>query len=114
MMKSLAQIEPRTDVLTLSGNGNNQYILIQSGSYYLTTNITGVASKNGINIQADNVRLDLNGFTLYGGVTNSQAGITVTGPHVGLVIRNGTVSGWGSGGITAASASDGEFEHLRP
>jgi hypothetical protein len=112
-MKTLLQIEPRTDVLTLAGNGNNQYIIIQSGSYYLTTNITGVASKNGINIQADNVRLDLNGFTLYGGVTNSQAGITVTGPHVGLVIRNGAVSGWGGNGITAGTASDSEFEHLR-
>ena len=112
-MKTLLQIEPRTDVLTLSGNGNNQYIITQSGSYYLTTNIVGVASKNGINIQADNVRLDLNGFTLYGGVTNSQVAITVTGPHAGLVIRNGTVSGWGGNGITAASTSDSEFEHLR-
>jgi hypothetical protein len=112
-MKSLQQVEPRTDVLTLSGNANVQFIISQSGSYYLTTNITGVASKNGISIQADNVTLDLNGFTLFGGVTNSQAGISVNGAHVALAIRNGIVRDWPGNGIAAASASDSEFEQLR-
>jgi len=112
-MKSLAQIEPRTDVLTLSGNGNNQYLITQSGSYYLTTNIVGVASKNGINIQADYVTLDLNGFNVNGSASGSQAGITVIGQHVGLMIRHGTVSGWAGNGIAANSATDSQFEDLR-
>jgi hypothetical protein len=110
-MKTLTQIEPRTDVLTLSGNGNNQYIISQSGSYYLTTNITGVASKNAISIQADDVVLDLNGFTLFG-VASSQMGISVNGTHVDLVIRNGSVNGWGGNGIGAAGVSASTFENL--
>src|SRR5882757_10456894 len=38
-MKSLDQLEPRTDVLKLSGDGANSYIISQPGSYYLTTNV---------------------------------------------------------------------------
>jgi hypothetical protein len=112
-MKTLTQIEPRTDVLTLSGNGNNQYLITQSGSYYLTTNIVGVASKNGISIQADDVTLDLNGFTLFGGVTNSQMGISVGGSHVALHIRNGALNGWAGNGIAAGTAIGSKFENLR-
>jgi parallel beta-helix repeat protein len=112
-MKTLQQIEPRTDVLTLSGNGNNLFVINQSGSYYLTTNITGVAGKNGISIQADNVTLDLNGFTLFGGVTNSQAGILVNGAHVALAIRNGVLRDWGGHGISAGNVETSEFDRLR-
>ena len=111
-MRTLLQIEPRADVLMLAGNANNQFIINQSGAYYLTTNIVGVAGKNGINIQADNVTLDLNGFTMIGGVTNSQQGILVNGAHSGLVIRNGTVTGWAGNGISAGNASGSQFEHL--
>lgn len=112
-MKTLQQIEPRTDVLTLPGNGNNLFIISQSGAYYLTTNLTGVASKNGISVQADNVTLDLNGFTLFGGVTNSQQAILVNGPHVAVIIRDGTITGWGGNGITAGNANNCEFMRLR-
>jgi hypothetical protein len=112
-MKSLTQVEPRTDVLTLSGNGNNQYIINQSGAYYLTTNITGVASKNAISILADNVVLDLNGFTLFGGTNNSQQAILVNGAHSGVIIRNGAITGWPGNGISAGSMSGGELERLR-
>src|SRR5690349_17632222 len=71
-LKTLDQVEPRipVDATHTPGNGNNVFIINQSGSYYLTTNVVGVPSRNGISIQADNVTLDLRGFTLFGSVTN--------------------------------------------
>ena len=85
-MKSLSDIdtrvvtvgERRIDVLTLTGDANNQYIIGVQGSYYLSGKITGVSGKNGISIQTTNVSLDLNGFQVQG-VAGSLSGIVVSG-----------------------------------
>ena len=102
-MKTLDQVEPRTDVLTLAGDGGNRFIIAQPGSYYLTTNIVGVAGKNGIGIASGNVTLDLNGFALLG-VPSSLVGVKVNGTYTNLTVRNGAVSGWGGDGVDAYSA----------
>ena len=111
-MKSLAQIEPRTDVLTLSGDASDQFIITNSGSYYLTTNIMGVSNKSCIEILANNVTLDLNGFTLQG-VPGTFTGITA-GTPTNLIVRNGTLNGWGTVGlgIDGTYARNVLFEHL--
>ena len=57
-MKTLAQIEARTPIA-----GPGAVTISASGSYYLTTNIN-VATGDAITITADNVTLDLNGFTI--------------------------------------------------
>ena len=57
-MKALSQVEPRTDVQQLAGDGSNSFIISQPGAYYLTANITGASGKNGISIRADNVTID--------------------------------------------------------
>ena len=95
-MKTLDQVEPRTDVLKLSGDGNSLFIIIQPGSYYLTTNIVGVAGRNGISIASGNVTLDLRGFALLG-VPGSFRGVYVSSTYTNITVRNGTVSGWTSG-----------------
>src|SRR5262245_8811913 len=56
-MKSLDQIEARTPI------SSAPFIITQPGSYYLTTNVT-VSSGDAITINANNVSLDLNGFTI--------------------------------------------------
>src|SRR5712692_225180 len=66
--KTLQQIEPRTPISALP------FPIVSPGSYYLTTNLTGIAGTNGITIAASDVTLDLSGFAL-GGVIGSQAGI---------------------------------------
>ncbi len=95
-MKTLSQIEPRTDVLNLTSDDSFMFIITNSGSYYLTTNIVGVPGKNGIKIASGNVTLDLNGFAVIG-VTNSYDGILVDGSssRTNTTVRNGTVTGWG-------------------
>jgi parallel beta-helix repeat protein len=89
--KTLEQVEPRTPITNLP------YTIFQSGSYYLTTNLTGVAGNNGIVINADNVTLDLGGFALIG-VPGSLNGIHGQF-RTNNVIRNGMVRNWGVEGI---------------
>lgn len=104
-MKRLDQVEPRTPIAALP------YTITSGGSYYVVGNLTGVASSNGITVAADDVAIDLNGFTLVG-VPGSLSGIAVSSPHRILFIGNGAVQGWGSHGIDAGSASVGHFERL--
>src|SRR5438309_7234897 len=73
-MKTLAQIEPRVAI------GSIPFNITAPGSYYLTTNLTGVAAKSGILIAADDVTLDLNGFALVG-IPEATIAIIVSGSH---------------------------------
>ena len=84
----------------------------QPGSYYLTAPLAGTPGKFGIKIYASNVTIDLGGFELVGSPGTTWAGIA-TGPGVaGLSIRDGVLSGWGSG-IDLANADGCTFERLR-
>ena len=104
-MKTLAQIEPRTPIPSLP------FTINQSGSYYVTTNLTGVSGQSGIIIQARNVTIDLNGFELVG-AAGASSGI-FTGPLLtNLVVRNGTVRNWPVHGLGVASAAQGRYENL--
>jgi len=71
------------------------YTITAPGVYCLTGDLTGFASNAAITIQADNVTLDLNGYTLEG------AGGTPTGigsqDRSNVTLRNGRIVGFGSG-----------------
>jgi hypothetical protein len=104
-MKTLSQVEPRTDVLKLPGGGNNLYIISSPGSYYLTTNVLGVLNKNGISIASGNVTLDLNGFNVQGVPAGSiGSGVQVGGTYMNITVANGTISGWPASGLDGYSA----------
>lgn len=81
------------------------------GSYLLTGNLN-VADANisAITISGDSVTLDLNGFALIGPVscpgkppvcstTGSGTGVTISSPNA--TVRNGSIRGFGSFGISA-------------
>ena len=104
-MKSLAQIEPRTPIESLP------YTISTPGSYYLAGNLTGVSGNDGIVIQADNVSVDLMGFTL-SGTSGAQSGIRVWGAYAGIAIRNGFIRGWPYSGVDGATANRGVYEKL--
>lgn len=89
------------------------YTISQSGSYYVTGNLTGASGQNGILINANSVTLDLNGFTLQG-VPGSGTGVKVdqTGFKRAITIRNGIVRGWGDTGISAQFAIGGVLDSL--
>src|SRR2546423_524274 len=77
-MKTLDQVEPRIPVNATNtpGDASAVFKITQSGSYYLTGNITGVSGKHGIYITTGNVTLDLMGFDLVG-VAGSLDGVHV-------------------------------------
>jgi hypothetical protein len=97
MMKTLAQVEPRTPISSLP------YTISAPGSYYVTTNLTGASGNYGIAIAAGNVTLDLNGFSLLG-VSGSLDGVHVNSSYTNITVRNGVITGWGYRGVDAYSA----------
>lgn len=102
--------EPRIAINNTNtpGDANSLFRITQPGSYYLTGNITGVASKHGIEIAASNVSIDLSGFTVMG-AASSLNGIQNDGLQTSIRISNGSVDGWGLSGISLRfGASGGE------
>jgi len=97
-MKSLDQIEPRIPISAASITINSP------GSYYFTTNLTGVNGQIGIQIGSGNVTLDLNGFALQGvGGSTLNDGIAILGNYTNITVRNGAISGWGGLGFNGNS-----------
>ena len=108
-MRSLTEVysrvqmaEPRTPVTSAP------YTVSQPGSYYLTTNLSGM-----ISIAANNVTLDLMGFTI---APASGTAISQNGARTNLVIRNGGLSAPMGNGIdlaTSTSGANGRIEDIR-
>jgi len=88
-MKSLDQIEARTAIT----NTASQATISQSGSYYLTGNLT-VSTGNGIVIAANGVTLDLNGFTITSTAPSATGfGILFSGYLSDVTVLHGHVRG---------------------
>jgi hypothetical protein len=100
-MKTLGEIEPRIAIngINTPGDALGLFKITQRGSYYLTGNITGVVGKDGIEIAASGVTLDLNGFDLLG-VAGSWDGVHVTlGTLTNIAVVNGSIRSWGGDGV---------------
>ncbi len=89
-MKSLNDIEPRVSILSLP------FSITNSGSYYLVRSLTGT---NGITIDADDIQLDLGGYSIEGASNNYDSGITVMPDVMNVTIKNGAISDWAKYGI---------------
>jgi parallel beta-helix repeat protein len=99
-MKPLSDVEARTAVNAgnTPGDKGAVYVIRVPGSYYLSGALAGVAGKHGIEIAASHVTLDLNGFELAGGA-GTLSGVHVRKGQTNVAVRNGSVHGWGGGGI---------------
>lgn len=93
-------VEPRIAINATNtpGDANCIYRITEPGSYYLEGNVDGVSGKQGVVIESSSVVIDLNGFALRG-VTGSFSGIICDATAKSVVIRNGTISGWGGSGV---------------
>ena len=107
-----ALIEPRIAISQPASAAGFPIVIDQPGSYYLATNITGVAGADGIRITANGVTLDLNGFAVTGEGVSPVYGIRALGAVTNLVVRNGVVKSWGFDGIEAKLATSSTFEDL--
>lgn len=90
-MKTLDQVEPRTPIPG-STTQVSTFTITQSGSYYLTGN--RLCNSTGISVEANNVTIDLCGFSLVG--NNTGSGIYMT-DRINVEIRNGTISNFNYG-----------------
>ena len=109
-MLTLSQVEPRTpvDAVHTPAAGFGEFAIQQPGSYYLTTNITGISGKDGIEVMTNHVTIDLNGFTMLGGGVD---GIAIDAGANNVTVRNGTISGWDDG--LDSSAPNTTVEHVK-
>jgi parallel beta-helix repeat protein len=89
-MKTLDEVEPRIPITSVPFN------ISSPGSYYFTGDLT--SAMYGINVSADNVTIDLMGYTLAYGASASAYGIYINGRN-NVEIRNGTVRDFASMGI---------------
>lgn len=93
------------DQARVFATGGFPYVINQPGSYRLAGNLTvphlpflGI-DNSGISIRADNVTLDLNGFTITGSADYGIHGAI----RAGVTVINGTVSNFNLDGITLGS-----------
>jgi len=97
-MKTLSEVEPRIPISSLP------YTISAPGSYYLTGDLTTPVW--GIVIEANDVTIDLMGYSLIGSRVESTRGIFMEGRN-NVEIRNGTVRNFGHTGIWEASLGKG-------
>ena len=96
--KTLSEVEPRTAInqTNTPGNAYAAFIINKPGSYYLTGNFT-VTGTVGIEVQASDVTIDLNGFTISAGASGSGSAVRCSsdGQEVwkNFAIRNGNLVG---------------------
>jgi hypothetical protein len=95
-MLTLNQMEPRTPI-------SAPYTITKPGSYYLTTNIT-VTVNDAVDISANGVTLDLNGFTISSTSSfDSGTAIYLIGNEGGGIVGNTDITifnGHITGGVT--------------
>lgn len=104
-MKTLFEIEPRVAVQSLAQGQDAVRVITTPGSYYLTDHLTGIAGRHGIRIDADNVILDLGGFTVSGG-EGTKTGILLGFNHRNVTVRNGIIADWGEDGVAVLDDLD--------
>jgi hypothetical protein len=77
------------------------FLIAQPGSYIFTDNLTLASGSSAISVQANNVTIDLNGFSLIG--PGATSGLTTNGIAMSnfsnVEIRNGTVTDFPGVGI---------------
>lgn len=94
-MLSLSQVQPRIPI----PGGNSTFFIGQPGSYYLTSDIIITNdSTAGLYIDASNVTVDLEGYSIIGTKALPQntvgIGANFVSPPSNLTIRNGRIAGF--------------------
>jgi parallel beta-helix repeat protein len=77
-------------------SGGFPYVISASGSYRLTGSLKAPASTSGISVTANNVTIDMNGFSIAGSGSTSGLvnGVSASG-LADVTVENGTITGMG-------------------
>jgi hypothetical protein len=85
--------EPRIPITTLPSSMGAQYVISSPGAYYLPCNLTQKSRKVCIDIRADHVDIDGQGFVFVGGGRGASSCIRASG-RTAIEIRNCAFKGW--------------------
>lgn len=85
--------------------GSTLFMINAPGSYRLTSNLTALANVTGILVNADDVTIDLNGFTIRGGGGASFVDGISAGGRTNVEIRNGAIRGFSRYGLYAPNSN---------
>ncbi|MEM9479849.1 MAG: right-handed parallel beta-helix repeat-containing protein [Verrucomicrobiota bacterium] len=110
-MKTLDQVEPRIPL----GPDDLPTVITESGSYYLTGNVSKAFTAQAIQVNASNVTLDLNGFAINGTTNNSLSCIWISaaaGVFDNIVVKNGHISGDWRGGFAISGVDNLVIEDI--
>lgn len=101
--KTLTDVEPRTAVNAANtpGDVGTRHRITRRGSCYLDrswnfTTPLEIGSRNGITIEADNMTLDMRGFSTRA-INNARHAIQVTAGRARVRVHDGHLDNWGSG-----------------
>jgi hypothetical protein len=91
--------------LSIAGNviGSLPYIITASGNYELERDLTYAGHNNAIEVSADDVVINLNGFSI-GNTGNGVFGVIIQ-THSNLTVRNGSILGFQGAVVLAAPRS---------
>ena len=108
---------------TVMAAGGFPYVIRDHGSYKLSGNLTVTTTSDAIDINADDVTLDLNGFSIVGSVTcsgsppvcsASAANGVLAVSHQNVTVKSGIVRGFSRGvQIVGGGASGGLIADLQ-
>jgi parallel beta-helix repeat protein len=96
LLVSVATLEAATEITKLP------WTITTQGSYIINQNLK--ANWHGIKVQANNVTIDLNGYSIAGNNASGGYGVYMSGCS-NVEIRNGTIRNFGSHGIYEESSS---------
>jgi parallel beta-helix repeat protein len=96
LMVSASTLEAATEITSLP------YTITAQGSYIIKQNLK--ANWHSIKVQANNVTIDLNGYSIVGNNTSGGHGVYMNGCS-NVEIRNGTIRNFGGNGIYEESIS---------
>lgn len=104
-----SSIAIKVDLNTVAGSPACHHVINEPGVYYLSGNLD-VSKPTGVNIQAEGVTLDLNGFAIRRVSGSGGHGILVALPANRCTVENGSVRGFAFG--VQAFSDDGVYRRL--
>ena len=106
-------VEARTPLDELNTDALGTVLISKPGSYYLRQDLViSRANADGIRINSDNVTIDLNGYGIISTRSDTDDGISTSGRHNNIIIKNGTISGFGEDGINGIFLAQSTFQNL--
>jgi hypothetical protein len=108
-MKTLDQIESRIPITNVTAG----IFINNPGSYYLTTNLTGGFNVFAISVNANDVKIDLRGWTLTSSGGASARGIHGNAALTNVSIYNGSLVGWSNSAVSLNSVVGAHVENIQ-